>query len=77
MNNMSPSSLPDPTDEDLDFEEPPDYVKDDLTRTFWCISAQVREKILENGGKHVCFCFHNGFCTFQSDKDKTAAEVRM
>ena len=77
MSYFSPSSLPEPTDQDLDFLDPPECVKDDLTKIFWCISSKVRDKFMENLDKHICFCFHNGFCTFQSDYDKATAEVRM
>ena len=72
---MSPSSLPPPTKEDLNFEDPPAMINDDMQRVFWCISSKVREVILDNIGKHVFFCFHNGFCTYQSDYDKNMAKV--
>ena len=54
--------------EDLDFEDPPDWVKDWRQRIFWNLSAEVRNVILSNKGKFLVFCFHGdgGFCTYQA-----------
>ena len=73
----NPRDLPLPTEEDLDFEEPPPYLKNHIIRTFWCINKNVREKILENRPKVVFFCFHKGFCTFQVDHDPNTARERI
>ena len=74
---MSPGSLPPPTEEDLDFEDPPAMIVDDMQKVFWCISKKVRDVILDNVGKHVFFCFRGGFCTYQSDYDKNMAKVNI
>ena len=71
-----PSSLPPPSEEDLEFEDPPDSIKDDMMKAFWCISSKVRDKVMENRDKKIFFCYHNGFCTFQSDYNESVAMVR-
>ena len=74
---MLPSSLPRPKEEDLDFDDPPNYVRDDLQRAFWCINRDVREILNEYKDQEVFFCYHNGFCTFQSDADPSIARSRI
>ena len=60
-----PEDLPPPTEEDLEFPDPPSYLKNKFTKVFWCLNKRVRDKIEENRPKPVFFCFHKGYCTFQ------------
>ena len=62
--HWGPRSMPQATDEDLDFEDPPPYVKDDMQRVFWCLSSKVRRVLQTHQHKPLVFCFHGGFCTF-------------
>ena len=72
-----PRDLPPPKDEDLDFDDPPPYLRNNHVRTFWCISKQVRERIMQNRPKLVFFCFHKGYCGFQVDQDPNIARERI
>ena len=76
---FEPKDLPSPKKEDLDFENPPAYLKDPYQRIFWCLNMNVRDKILENWPQKVYFCFHKGFCTFQVGDDSlgSLAEQRI
>ena len=60
-----PEDLPPPTNEELDFIDPPGFINNTYTKTFWCISTKVRNHIMKNRPKPVFFCFHRGFCQFQ------------
>ena len=73
----NPRDLPHPKEEDLDFDDPPSYLKNPLVRTFWCLNKNVREKIMQNRPKVVFFCFHKSFCTFQVDNDHNTARGRI
>ena len=76
MEVMTPDNLPQPTDEDLDFDDPPDWITDPLTRSFWCISPKVRDKCLENRDRlPIFFCFHRGYCTYQAGADQETSKV--
>ena len=72
---MSPSSLPRPTEEDLDFDDPPNYVRDEMQRAFWCISRQVRDILREYRDQPIYFCYHGGYCNFQTDPDHNQAKA--
>ena len=74
---FAPWNLPPPTDEDLDFEDPPKYVVNPHARVFWCFNKNVRNKILQNWPKRTFFCFHKTFCQFQVDEDPEISKARI
>ena len=76
---FEPKDFPPPEKTDLDFENPPAYLKDPLQRIFWCLNENVRNKILENWPQNVLFCFYKGFCTFQvvNESPDNLAKQRM
>ena len=72
-----PRDLPTPREEDLNFDDPPSYIKNEHVKIFWCLNKNVRDRILENRPKVVFFCFHKSFCTFQVDNDPNTARMRI
>ena len=67
--------------EDLDFEDPPEWVKDWRQRIFWYLSSEVRNVILANKGQFIMFCFHGdgkgGFCTYQAGPDAPVSKYNI
>ena len=65
---MTTSGIPRPSDEDLDFDDPPNFVKDEMQRAFWCISRDVRNILQDYRDQEIYFCYHGGYCNFQTDQ---------
>ena len=68
----SPQDFPRPTERDLDFPDPPDWLKEPWSRVFWCLNQTVREKIkLNREGQNsqvIFFCIKDGFCNFHPNE---------
>ena len=72
MSGYRPQDFPRPTDRDLDFPDPPDWLRDPWSRVFWCLNQTVREKLtLNREGQNsdvIFFCIKDGFCNFHPNE---------
>jgi hypothetical protein len=76
---IEPANLVQPPDEEMDFDDPPYWVRNNaLTRTFWYISKEVRDIVLDQGqGSQVFFCFNGGYCRYETCPDPSVAKARI
>ena len=63
--------------EDLDFDDPPSFLKSQIEQIFWCLSARVRELIKEKYPRRVFFCFYGGLCTWACEDNPALAKERI
>ena len=63
--------------EDLDFDDPPPFLKSQIEQIFWCLSARVRELIKEKYPRRVFFCFYGGLCTWACEDNPALAKERI
>ena len=63
--------------EDLDFDDPPSFLKSQIEQIFWCLSARVRQLIKEKYPRRVFFCFYGGVCTWACEDNPAVAKERI
>merc|ERR1711936_437315 len=63
--------------EDLDFDDPPPFLKSLIEQIFWCLSARVREIIRDKYPRRVFFCFYKGVCTWACEDSPAVAKERI
>ena len=63
--------------EDLDFDDPPAFLTSKIEQVFWCLSARVREIIMEKYPRRVYFCFYKGVCTWSCEENPARAIQRI
>ena len=63
--------------EDLDFDDPPPFLKSLIEQVFWCLSARVRQIIRDKYPRRVFFCFHRGVCTWACEDNPALAKERI
>ena len=63
--------------EDLDFDDPPAFLTSKIEQVFWCLSARVREIIMEKFPRRVYFCFYKGVCTWACEDNPAHAIKRI
>ena len=63
--------------EDLDFDDPPPFLKSLIEQVFWCLSARVRQIIRDKYPRRVFFCFYRGVCTWACEDNPATAKERI
>merc|ERR1719422_2103477 len=69
--------FPPPTSEDLDFDDPPPFLGSLIEQVFWCLSARVRQVIMDKYPRRVYFCFYEGVCTWACEDNPSVAVQRI